>query len=210
MRQFFEIVKPLFHGRLSQEQVDGLNLLLRSTTGMHTTQRAYLLATAYHETAATMQPIHERGQQHYFDKYEPHTKIGKNLGNTQVGDGFRYRGRGYVQLTGRANYVKAGKALGLDLVAKPDLALDPVVAATVLVRGCGNGWFTGKKLADYLPGDYVGARRVVNGQDKAALIARYAQIFEEALAHAEAETETGMKPKRKTWIDTLLTLLKGK
>ena len=59
--------------------------------------------------------------------------------------------------------------------------MQPTVAALVLVRGCSEGWFTGKRLADYLPGDYVGARRVVNGTDKAAQIATYAAAFEQAL-----------------------------
>ena len=61
-------------------------------------------------------------------------------------------------------------------------AVRKYAAAKILVRGCSEGWFTGKKLDDYLPGDYRGARRVVNGLDKADLIAGYAREFEAALA----------------------------
>jgi predicted chitinase len=139
-----------------------------------------------------MQPITEYGGKSYFGKYDT-GPLAKALGNTPEadGDGYLYRGRGYVQITGRANYAKAGVALGLDLVRNPDLALQPTVAAQILVRGCSEGWFTGKKLADYLPGDYVEARRVVNGKDRADLIAGYARNYEAALA---ASTVDDKKP----------------
>jgi len=179
---FYSSVRPMFHGILSQQQVDGIEALLAATEGLPITFRAYLMATAAHETDQTMQPITEYGGRKYFEKYDT-GKLAKALGNTPAadGDGYTYRGRGYVQLTGRANYAKAGDALGLDMLRKPDLALQPSVAALILVRGCCDGWFTGKKLADYLPGDYRGARRVVNGTDKADLIAGYAREFEAAL-----------------------------
>jgi len=179
---FYSSVRPMFHGILSQQQVDGIEALLAATEGLPITFRAYLMATAAHETDQTMQPITEYGGRKYFEKYDT-GKLAKALGNTPAadGDGYTYRGRGYVQLTGRANYAKAGDALGLDMLRKPDLALQPSVAALILVRGCCDGWFTGKKLADYLPGDYRGARRVVNGLDKADLIAGYAREFEAAL-----------------------------
>jgi hypothetical protein len=54
-----------------------------------------------------------------------------DLGNTQPGDGRQYKGRGYIQLTGRSNYRTYGSALGIDLEGNPDLALDPTVAAAV-------------------------------------------------------------------------------
>lgn len=57
-----------------------------------------------------------------------------DLGNTQVGDGRRYKGRGYIQLTGRANYTDFGKKLNLDLVNNPQLALDPIVASQIFAR----------------------------------------------------------------------------
>lgn len=180
MTEFFDFLRgQIFGGKMTQEQVDGVNTLIAATEGLSLSDRAYLFATAAHETAFTMQPIHEYGPKSYFAKYEPGTSIGKNLGNTRPGDGYLFRGRGYVQLTGRTNYLNASKKLSVDLIADPELALRPDIAAKILVRGCTEGWFTGKKLSDY--GDYPSMRRVVNGVDKAELIAGYAREFEAAL-----------------------------
>lgn len=155
---------------------------------------AYALATAYHETAATMQPIKEYGGRSYFmNNYDV---TGKNpdrarkYGNTAVGDGARYFGRGYVQLTWKVNYAKAEKELGYKLVSNPDLALDPKIAAAIMVRGMQEGWFTGKKLSHYFGfssgtrAQFAEARRIINGTDKAELIAGYALKFQDALATA--------------------------
>jgi putative chitinase len=87
-----------------------------------------------------------------------------------------YYGRGYVQLTWLSNYRAAGRKLGLDLVGNPALALEPGPAAQILVRGMVEGWFTGKKLSAYftpMAADPTNARRIINGTDKAALIAGY-------------------------------------
>ena len=179
---FFAHIRPMFGGSLDQSQVDGIEALIAATDGLPISHRAYLLATAKHETGDTMQPITEYGGRKYFDKYDT-GKLAKALGNTPEadGDGYKYRGRGYVQITGRVNYSKAGDWLKLDLLGNPELALQPTIAAQILVRGCSNGWFTGKKLSDYLPGDYVNARRIVNGTDRAELIAAHARAFEAAL-----------------------------
>ncbi len=153
--------------------------------GLLRNQCAYVLATVYHETAHTMKPIYERGPKAYFNKYEAGTAIGKRLGNTVKGDGFKYRGRGFVQLTGRANYAKYG------LVDDPDQALDPKIAASIAVKGMQSGKFTGKKLSDYLTTsktDFMNARRIINSKDKAALIASYARDYEmdlEVLGYAK-------------------------
>jgi putative chitinase len=188
---FYAAIRPMFGGALSQKQVDGIEAILAAIDAQPLTFRAYLLATAFHETAQTMQPIVEYGGRKYFDKYDT-GKLAKALGNTPEadGDGYLYRGRGYVQITGRANYAKAAQALGVDLLRQPDLALQPTIAAQILVRGCVEGWFTARKLSDYLPGDYVGARRVVNGTDKAELIAGYAREFDAALADQDAVKKT--------------------
>jgi len=201
--QFYANVRPMFGGSLSQSQVNGIEALIAATDALPITHRAYILATAKHETGDTMQPITEYGGRKYFDKYDT-GKLAKALGNTPGadGDGFLYRGRGYVQITGRANYAKAGGWLKLDLIAEPDLALQPTVAAQIIVRGCSAGWFTGKKLSDYLPGDYVNARRVVNGVDDAKLIAGYAVEFERALAVAhtnETPRPDTAKPSQSPW-----------
>lgn len=178
---FFDAIRPTFGGKLTAEQVQGLEIILTATDGLPVSHRAYLLATTVIETDHTMQPIYELGKRSYFNKYEPGTKIGAVLGNTNRGDGYLFRGRGYAQLTGRTNYIKAGKKLGINLVDGPDAALSPMIAARVLVQGSSEGWFTGKKLSDYLPGDYVNARRVINGTDRAKEIAALAVVFEKAL-----------------------------
>jgi len=76
-------------------------------------------------------PINEQGDDNYFtDNYEWRS----DLGNDQPGDGARYHGRGYIQITGRANYREYGQKLGVDLEGNPDLALDPIVAAQILAN----------------------------------------------------------------------------
>ena len=90
-------------------------------------------------------------------------------------------GRGYVQLTHQVNYRKAGALIGVDLLSDPDLALDADIAAQILIQGCQSGLFTGRRLADYLPGDWIGARRVINGSDRAQPIATLASAIYAAL-----------------------------
>jgi hypothetical protein len=149
---------------------------------------AYGLATFKWETGHTFQPITERGPVSYFAKYDPGTPIGAQLGNTQPGDGFKYRGRGYVQVTGRANYSHDGNLLGLDLVGNPDLALQPDVAYRIASRGMKEGWFTGHRLAAYFPDsgppDYLAARHIINGSDHAQDIAAIAGRMEAILQAA--------------------------
>ncbi len=180
----FDRIRPLFGGTLSQAQVTGLNSILQATASLSPACQAYLLATAFHETARTMQPIIEHGARSYFQRYEAGTAIGRRLGNSRPGDGYLFRGRGYVQITGRTNYARAAAKLDVDLLASPELALHPEVAADIMVRGATEGWFTGRKLEDYLtvvPPDYSAARRVINGLDRALQIAGYARSFEVAL-----------------------------
>ena len=140
---------------------------------------AYIMATVSHESAFA--PVAEIGPKDYFQRYEGRL----NLGNTQTGDGYRFRGRGYVQITGRRNYALFAKVLGIDLVNNPDLALVPDTAAHICVKGMAEGLFTGRKLSDYdrpTGYDFVGARAIVNDQDKADLIASYARHYRTALS----------------------------
>ena len=148
---------------------------------------AYILATLKHETSNTYQTFPDYGARSYFDKYDAGTAIGKRLGNIEKGDGFRFRGRGYGSiLTGRANYQRFNNALGLagtesDLINNPDMALDPQISYRILSIAMREGYWTGKKLSDFINSDkvdYDNARRIVNGLDQAKRIAEYAKKFE--------------------------------
>lgn len=193
---FYNAVRPNFGGKLSAGQVSGLDLLLTTTEGLPLTHRAYILATSYHETRQTMQPVREAFGTSDADAVRRLEAAYKKGQLTWVKtpywradkDGKAWFGRGYVQLTHRDNYQRLGARIGVDLVADPSAALSPFIAAKIILVGMVEGLFTGKKLADYLPGDYVGARHIVNGSDCAAAIAGYARFFEAALAKAEATT----------------------
>jgi predicted chitinase len=141
-------------------------------------QIAYILATSDQESNCG-RFMRELGNRSYFDRYEFRT----TLGNKVAGDGFRYRGRGFVQLTGRSNYARWSKELELDLIGDPDIvATDPGVAARILVRGMAKGLFRKRCLGDFVKGakqDFWNARDIING-DKAkngARIAGYANRY---------------------------------
>lgn len=174
---------------LTQDEVDGCGAILDAMAGAPLAHCAYALGTAYKETAHTMKPIKEMGGDGYFfRRYDPagnNPAIARQLGNTQAGDGARYAGRGYVQLTGRTNYARAERELGVPLVTQPDLAMRDDVAAKVMRRGMDEGWFTGRSFSTYLPPvspgslpTFTQARRIINGQDCAAEIASYAMAFQ--------------------------------
>jgi len=191
-KKFFDGYRTRF-GPLTQELVEALEFLLSQIEkddrfGVTETDRrqiAYCLGTFKWETAHTMRPIDEIGSAARFNKmYGPQTKVGKILGNTQDGDGALFHGRGYVQLTGRRNYSKAKKLTGVDLLTNPDAAKEPALAYQIAVQGMIDGWFTGKKLSDFIKegvADFENARTIINGHDKAAMIADIARRFSEVL-----------------------------
>lgn len=189
---FMDVRSTVLGPTLSQDEIDGCNAILAAMEGSPLAYTAYALATAYHETAHTMQPVKELGGTAYFfrmyDRAGRRPDVARRLGNTQPGDGARFCGRGYPQLTGRANYAKAAKELGVDLVTYPELALRPDIAAKIMRRGMDEGWFTGQGFDAYLPStgpggiaDFTDARRIINGSDRAKLIAGYAAQFQQAL-----------------------------
>jgi len=97
---------------------------------------------------------------------------------------YLYYGRGYVQLTWYFNYENASKKIGVDFLNNPDLVMNKNHAVKIMVQGMKDGWFTGKKLSDYInqsKKDYLNARRIINGTDKDKLISGYAETFEKAL-----------------------------
>lgn len=191
-KTFFDAVrKSPFPGKLTPEQVRGMDAILDEWQARKLTDLrhlAYMLATTFHETAFRMQPITEYGGRSYFNRYEGRS----DLGNTVKGDGYKFRGRGYVQLTGRRNYTLASQKLGVDLVSKPERTLEPRLAAAIMFVGMAEGWFTGRKLSTYLNAnktDWTNARRIINGTDKASTIAGYAKAFYAALKAAYRDNE---------------------
>lgn len=163
-------------GALDQVQVDVINDLLDGASSWGVGWLAYGLATAWHESR--LKPIEEWGK-----------GSGKAYGKVDQTGKAPY-GRGLAQLTWRDNYVNADNKLSLGgkLAADYDLALDPEIASKILIGGMAAGWFTGKSLGTYLAKDAAGnsavfkeMRRIINGTDKADLIAGYAVKFQDAL-----------------------------
>ena len=158
---FFVIIrnKP-FPGRLSADQVGGINNMIdewerRGLTDLR--WLAYMLATVFHETAAQMQPICEDGSTAYL----------------QAKPYYPWVGMGLVQVTWEANARKFGAERPEDLLAWP-------IALRAVFDGMSRGMFTSKKLADYFNDhgdDPFGARHIINGTDRAALVAGYHDAF---------------------------------
>jgi putative chitinase len=179
---YFDSVRPLFGGQLTQRQVDGQNYLLDVWEAHFDQSRewlAYALATVFHETAQTMVPLEEYGRgsgKSYGQPVGPYEQV--------------YYGRGHVQLTWEANYMNGETFLkqryGIDVPMHryPGRMLEDEPSALVLYDGMIHGWFTGVGLPQYFNAtleDPRNARKIVNGLDQADLIASYYWTFKAAL-----------------------------
>lgn len=186
---FFSHLRFKF-GTLKQSQVNGINAVLDATLTSPLSWRAYKLATTWHETNATMEPVVEA---YWIRNAEAWRK--KNLRY------WPWHGRGYVQLTWEANYRKADQASAAakltqpgDILKNPDLVLLPAVSGLILNAGMDEGWFTGVRCSTVLPAkgtatrkQYMNARTIINGNDKSDLVEDYAQVFEKALRNGGQE-----------------------
>ena len=187
-KAFFAHVRAsVFDGFMSSVQVAGVGALL-DAFDKHAVPdlrcRACMLGTTWWETGRTMQPVREVGEgrgRAYGIPTGPWHQV--------------YYGRGDVQETWLANYQHATielrkvGAIGadVDLARTPELMLQPDIAAATLIFGMAQGWFTGRKLADYFGphgADWFNARRIINGTDHAADVAAAAQHFWAALKAA--------------------------
>lgn len=177
----------VFGTSLSQSQVTGIEELLdvAQAKGVKLPHLAYILGGVYHETGGMMVPVREG-----FAKTDAGARrvVAKRSYGKPAGPyGHVYYGRGRIQNTWLRNMETLSKRFGYDFVKNPDLLLDPAIDAIVTVVGHQEGLWTGKKLSDYISEgrtDYVNARRIVNGTDKAGMIAGYAKTFEKALREA--------------------------
>jgi hypothetical protein len=179
--KFFDAIRSApFSGTLTQPQVGGISNILdewerRLPTG-DLRFLAYMLATVYHETAAEMQPIRERGSPEYL----------------QMKPYYPWVGMGLVQVTWEGNARKFGARKPEDLLSWP-------IALEALFRGMAEGMFTGRKLADYFNAttdDPVSARRIINGMDRAAIIAGYHKRFLLALMAAKSGAPLVSAPRQ--------------
>ena len=175
--KFFDCIGKNIFSTLPQERIDSINAILDECEGINDERWvAYILGTAYHETAYTMMPIEEYSK----GVNRPYGKKIKKSGEVYHYPDKLYYGRGFVQLTWYENYERMGRILGIPLLEHPELALDTEISAKILVVGMTKGLFTGKKLADYFNSekeDWINARRIVNGLDRASDIANHSKKF---------------------------------
>lgn len=204
-KTFFEHIRGPHHifSSLNQGQVDGINAIIDCWNSgpeglfkppVYDAHLAYMLATVYHETARTMQAVKE-GLSASDSWRKRHLRY------------YPYYGRGLVQLTWKDNYHKATEFLrrfypeeasSIDLVNNPDQALNSKYAVAILFYGMSTGMFTGRSLHTYIQSsriDFVHARQIINGMDRAELIAGYAKSFLTAVTAATKAYHGGTHPK---------------
>ena len=195
-----------FPGKFTQDQVDGMNVILDEWDKRKLTELswlAYMLATTFHETATRMEPVIETRGANEAANPSVDEAI-RRLDNAfaagklkwvktpywrKDANGQSWLGRGFVQLTHKTNYQNAEAKTGIPCATQPDLMLQAAPAASVMFGGMIGGWFTGKKLADFLGGgktDFFNARTIINGHDRAQDIANYADKFFTVIKAASA------------------------
>lgn len=181
-KEFYSQLRAtLVKGGLNQAQVDGFEAILDEWERRKLQDLrwlAYIMATAWHETAQRMQPIEEFGRGR-----------GKAYAPT-------YYGRGFVQITWERNYAKLSDVIDVDLVTHPEKALEMDNAIQILFEGMIDGLFTGEALSDYFDreSDWRGARAIVNGKDRAADIAGYAKKIWDSLRIASGDSLVNIAP----------------
>jgi putative chitinase len=111
-------------------------------SGIVGTELAQFLAQVKHESWDFTKMVEKVSGKKYDKKHAP--RKAKVLGNVKPGDGERFKGRGFIGLTGRYNYEKAGEALGLPLTKQPELAANPAIAAKIAI------WYWKTKVHPYV------------------------------------------------------------
>ena len=175
------LAEQLFHvaAAVNPDALGHLSRLLQACAAQGITDRshvAYVLASAHWESRMGEAMTEFASGAAYEGR--------QDLGNTQPGDGVRFKGRGYVQITGRLNYQRYAGLLGVDLTAHPERAADPEVAARICADSMANGRFTGRRLSQFGADgayDFARARQIVNGHDHAAGIAAIALRYRAAM-----------------------------
>lgn len=190
-RAFFDAIRD--HVALTHDNVPGFDRVLDYGEARRTplNQLAYIIATAYWETNKTMRPVTEA----YWLSEEWRKR------NLRY---YPWHGRGLIQTTWRENYEKMSEVVGADLIADPDLLLQWKYALPALFVGMERGLYTGKSLDDYIDDldepdsedlrEYIAARRIVNGTDKASSIGKLALHFERGLKAAEYDATGATQP----------------
>lgn len=226
--KFFSALRgSLYKAGLPQSAVTALDAILdecmkRSLVAAHV---AYTMATAFHEVGSALIPVREnltyssaaRLRAVWPSRFKsdaaaaPYVRnpqklanfvYGGRLGNTGPNDGWLYRGGGFPQTTGKENYQKVGRVVGVDLVGYPDRITEPRIAVAALVAGMVQGFYTGRSLASYsLPQQYREARAIINADvgTNGERIAGYARSFEAALRAAGYGTGPAPQPKPPTY-----------